>query len=391
MEKTIYRRRWLPFIISFALYILIACQDSGARGLLTAVKFSKKYIVDLFPIPSLLVGILLAASFLFTSYNKKTGAIVTAVISAALGAALGVVPYFYTNWICYCYPIVIIVLNIIVLVYNFTKTAPTSTKLWNKMPVILTIVGILLIAFAIILSFSIYSYGGLDFRWNNWGCWNDNHKWTYGWWEGKSCIQPLGFCYQGSITGTNLFPISTGLLCFVAAAGINLDCSKKVLVLQKDTAAQAEGAFDLMVHIVLCLFTFGVWHYVWIYRTTRYLNQSLNEENAPWKKVLLCLFVPFYYVYWYYTYGQKLDKLTRKKGISKNDISTLCWVVAIFVPVVSCILMQERINATCTTECNTPKNEVSTADQLKEYKELLDSGVISQEEFDAKKKQLLGL
>lgn len=31
------------------------------------------------------------------------------------------------------------------------------------------------------------------------------------------------------------------------------------------------------------------------------------------------------------------------------------------------------------------------ADQLKKYKDLLDSGVIAQEEFDAKKKQLLGL
>lgn len=33
----------------------------------------------------------------------------------------------------------------------------------------------------------------------------------------------------------------------------------------------------------------------------------------------------------------------------------------------------------------------SNADELKKYKELLDSGIISQEEFDAKKKQLLGL
>lgn len=33
----------------------------------------------------------------------------------------------------------------------------------------------------------------------------------------------------------------------------------------------------------------------------------------------------------------------------------------------------------------------SSADELKKYKELLDSGVISQEEFDAKKKQLLGV
>ena len=39
------------------------------------------------------------------------------------------------------------------------------------------------------------------------------------------------------------------------------------------------------------------------------------------------------------------------------------------------------------------KQEVpqSNADELKKYKELLDSGIISQEEFDAKKKQLLGL
>lgn len=34
---------------------------------------------------------------------------------------------------------------------------------------------------------------------------------------------------------------------------------------------------------------------------------------------------------------------------------------------------------------------VSSADELKKFKELLDTGVISQEEFDAKKKQLLGL
>ena len=33
----------------------------------------------------------------------------------------------------------------------------------------------------------------------------------------------------------------------------------------------------------------------------------------------------------------------------------------------------------------------STADELKKFKELLDNGVITQEEFDAKKKQLLGL
>ena len=37
------------------------------------------------------------------------------------------------------------------------------------------------------------------------------------------------------------------------------------------------------------------------------------------------------------------------------------------------------------------KASPSSADELKKYKELLDSGIITQEEFDAKKKQLLGL
>ena len=35
--------------------------------------------------------------------------------------------------------------------------------------------------------------------------------------------------------------------------------------------------------------------------------------------------------------------------------------------------------------------QTSNTEELKKYKELLDSGIITQEEFDAKKKQLLGL
>jgi predicted Zn-dependent peptidase len=35
--------------------------------------------------------------------------------------------------------------------------------------------------------------------------------------------------------------------------------------------------------------------------------------------------------------------------------------------------------------------QISTADEIRKLKELCDSGAITQEEFDAKKKQLLGL
>lgn len=37
------------------------------------------------------------------------------------------------------------------------------------------------------------------------------------------------------------------------------------------------------------------------------------------------------------------------------------------------------------------KSDLSQADEIKKFKDLFDQGIISQEEFEAKKKQLLGL
>ena len=52
-------------------------------------------------------------------------------------------------------------------------------------------------------------------------------------------------------------------------------------------------------------------------------------------------------------------------------------------------LLIKRQEKSCAT--TTIHQETSNADELKKFKDLLDSGVITQEEFDAKKKQLLGL
>ena len=43
-----------------------------------------------------------------------------------------------------------------------------------------------------------------------------------------------------------------------------------------------------------------------------------------------------------------------------------------------------------TTQPEKVSASTSVADELKNYKELLDSGIITQEEFDKKKKELLG-
>ena len=56
--------------------------------------------------------------------------------------------------------------------------------------------------------------------------------------------------------------------------------------------------------------------------------------------------------------------------------------------VISKLLMERQDKS---SRINHHDNVQRNADELKKYKELLDSGVITQEEFNAKKKQLLGL
>lgn len=54
-------------------------------------------------------------------------------------------------------------------------------------------------------------------------------------------------------------------------------------------------------------------------------------------------------------------------------------------------LLIERQSKAAPVAAAKPEIPQSNADELKKYKDLLDSGVITQEEFDAKKKQLLGI
>lgn len=155
-----------------------------------------------------------------------------------------------------------------------------------------------------------------------------------------------------------------------------------------------DGYIDMAKHVLLCLFTFGIWQYIWIYRTTAYLNRTPNAEKYdPGTKLLLCIFVPFYSVYWIYKHGQKIDTLSKAKNPKHSDIATLCLVLGIFIPLIAYIIMQEKINIIAKNKdeevTDTQENSFKQLEEIKQLKELLDTGVITQEEFDTRKKQLL--
>lgn len=101
----------------------------------------------------------------------------------------------------------------------------------------------------------------------------------------------------------------------------------------------------MAAHVWLLLFSFGIWQLVWIYRATGFLNQDRQESpRNPTGALLLCLFVPSYWVYWMYKSAQRADWLSSAMGIP-SDNAVLCLILALFVPIVPPILIQNSINS----------------------------------------------
>lgn len=110
------------------------------------------------------------------------------------------------------------------------------------------------------------------------------------------------------------------------------------------------GYVRLYKHILYLFFTYGIWELVWIYRTTKALNQYYKDESKhrdPVAKLLLCMFIPFYYWYWTYKTAKMIDELLTERGIESN-IALLSLILAIFLKFVSPIVVQNSLNILST-------------------------------------------
>ncbi len=80
--------------------------------------------------------------------------------------------------------------------------------------------------------------------------------------------------------------------------------------------------------------------------------------------------------------------------IDSGDFPGVLFIVLLFAVVVVAFAKRSSVIAESKESQQTVVNNIqkaTNADELKKYKDLLDSGAITQEEFDAKKKELLGL
>lgn len=214
----------------------------------------------------------------------------------------------------------------------------------------------------------------------------------------------IGFGFLGFTGQMILLPLLYVSFMICAGLAFKSTCPEDEEVPDGSKQKQ-EGYYDLVQHALLLLFTFGIWELIWIYRTTKFLNNAPDqEERNPTTKLLLCMFVPFYYVYWIYRSCKILDAWGKEKQ-DDEEITLIAFILSFFVRIVSLILMQNKLNRLCTmgkkgapdsdTEggdrAPQAKNDGDRTEEIRNYKALLDDGIITEEEFEAKKKQLLGL
>lgn len=172
---------------------------------------------------------------------------------------------------------------------------------------------------------------------------------------------------------------------------------------QSGAAASGYGYVDIVVHILLTIFVFPVYLYIWIYKTTAFTNTIPGApQRDPVKKLLLCLFVPFYIFYWIYITAAAVDSFAKSKGIN-SDLTMPSILLSVFgLMFIAIILLQIKLNSAIQGAAAPsfahayapPARQVSpveNADDLMKYKQLLDIGAITPEEYEIKKKQIMGI
>ena len=92
---------------------------------------------------------------------------------------------------------------------------------------------------------------------------------------------------------------------------------------------EPEGSIKIWVFVLLYVVTFGIYMPFWVYKTVGLLNKKTGKDDGQVQQLLLCLFVPFYMLYWLYKYSNRLVEHCNKNGFKINNISTTCMVLAV--------------------------------------------------------------
>ena len=144
-------------------------------------------------------------------------------------------------------------------------------------------------------------------------------------------------------------PFDWSLICAIPAFAMAVSLATVgcfiIWLIAERPLSNPEGYIALPEHCCMLLLLWPVWAPIWIYHTTKALNSKPCKKDKPVAQLLLCLFVPYYWIYWFYRQGKRVDQLSAEKKYFKT--SALCLILAFFIPVAAGYMLQKRINEPC--------------------------------------------
>jgi len=155
---------------------------------------------------------------------------------------------------------------------------------------------------------------------------------------------------------------------------------------------------NIAINIILSIITFGIYFIIWLYRLEVKIRELNNDKRDLTGTVLCLIFVPFYKIYWFYNREQLFVRTLHKKGQTKEDNSLVYLLLSIFgFGLIAAALMQNDFNRLEDTDKLSfqamPEEPDSEQKKdlalLKEIKSLYEEGVLTEEEYDTKKQQIL--
>ena len=101
---------------------------------------------------------------------------------------------------------------------------------------------------------------------------------------------------------------------------------------------------DIAKHIFFTIITFGIWHLIWMYNHTENLNKVEQAENrAPVRELLLCAFLPLYYIFWTYKTAGNTELYGEENG-KTFKIDILCLALSVINPLLASVIIQDKTN-----------------------------------------------
>lgn len=168
------------------------------------------------------------------------------------------------------------------------------------------------------------------------------------------------------------------------------------------------------VCILLSLVTFGIYYVYWRYTLCKKLRAWAGENESCGGETACLVLVPFYSLYWMFTRGKKFYAVSSARGVYVQDNAVVYLILDLFgLGIVSYALIQNDFNriaeglagappaayaqpvpppstqASPTAAPPAPAGKPDAEARLGQIRSLLDKGIISQEEYEAKRQEIL--